>query len=297
MAVGKGKEDDLDEAYDLLGVEEEATEKEIQAAFRKGSLRVHPDRNPDDPQAAEKFDQLTRAKDLLLDPARRAEFDRKRQAKRDLEERFEREDDKRKKMRQDLEGREAAAASKPVRRADEPSPEELRKRAAQLDYAARLKARQAEVAGKQNEVIAEVVQTRAAAEEARLLITWRSGSPSLDTIRKALQEFGVLQIESSDTGAVAQFGSREDALRAVLECRQRKHQLPFRAALAGTKKAQASGPEFASGPEVEKEAKPQTKPQAKQQAQKVASSGFDDWEAKMFASLQGLAKQQKASSA
>ena len=51
----------------------------------------------------------------------------------------------------DLESREAAAAAGRPRPGEGPSPLELRKRAAQMDYSQRLKAKQAEVAGKQSE--------------------------------------------------------------------------------------------------------------------------------------------------
>jgi curved DNA-binding protein CbpA len=290
MAVGKGKEDDLDEAYEILGVAEDADDKEIQAAFRKGSLKCHPDRNPDDPNAAEKFDQLSRCKDFLLDPAKRAELDRKRKAKSELLERFAHEDAKRRKLREDLEGREAAHASGKPRRCDEPSREELRKRAAQMDYAARLKAKQAEVAERQNEVVAEVVQTRAAAEEARIRISWRAGSPpcSVEVLRQGLKEFDVTSLEVSEAGGIAQLSSREEALRAILECRARKHQLPFRVALATGKKAEAGETPTAA-------AQPKRTEQAKDA--KPSSGGFDDWEAQMLAGLQGLAKKQQATKA
>lgn len=285
MSVGKGKEDDLEEAYELFGVAEDATDKEIQSSYRKLSLKCHPDRNPDDPEAAQKFDQITRAKDLLLDPVRRAELDEKRKAKRALEERFAAQDSKRRKLCQDLEGREAAAAAGRPRPGEGPSPMELRKRAAQMDYSQRLKAKQAEVAGKQSEVVAEVAQTREAAHEARLRITWRAGGPpvGIEVLRKALQEFGVLQIEISEEGATAQLGSREDALRAVLECRQRKHQLSFRVALAPAKKTETArdvAPPPASKPNLAK------KP--------AEPCGFGDWEAEMFAGLQNLANKQQA---
>lgn len=294
MAVGKGKEDDLEEAYEILGIAEDATEKEIQAAFRKGSLKCHPDRNPDDPAAAEKFDQLTRCKDFLLDPAKRGELDRKRKAKSELLERFAHEDAKRRKLREDLEGREAAHASGKPRRCDEPSREELRKRAAQMDYAARLKAKQAEVAERQSEVAAEAVQTRASAEEARVRISWRAGTPpcSVEMIQKALKDFDVLSIEVSESGGIAQLSSREEALRAILECRARKHQLTFRVALATAKKSDATEESHASS--LPKRAEPKQEAKA---TETKASSGFDDWEAQMLAGLQGLVKKQQATKA
>lgn len=282
MAVGKGKEDDLDQAYEILGVDEESTDKEIQSAYRKLSLKWHPDKNPDDKEAAtEKFDQITRCKDTLLDPVKRAELDRKRKTTRDLEARFEMEDGKRKKMRQDLEGREAAAAAGKPRPCDAPSAADLRKKSAQMDYAERLNARKKQVAERHTEVVAEVVQTRAAAEEARLKITWRAGGPAVSTevIHKALKEYDVLQITVSEEGGVAQFASREDALRAVLECRQRKHQLSFRVALVDVNKKDAEAPSAAT---------------KRKDPVKSAPVGFADFEADMLAGLANLAKKQKA---
>ncbi|CAK9088079.1 DnaJ homolog subfamily C member 17, partial [Durusdinium trenchii] len=150
-AVGKGKEDDLDNAYELLELEDDAGEKEIKTAYRKISLKCHPDRNPDDEEAAEKFDRLTRAKDLLLDPIRRSELDRKRKAAKDLEERHAQEDAKRRKLREDLEGREsmANARSQAYRRAQEDA--EARKKYLQQDMAQRIKAKEEELARKQQE--------------------------------------------------------------------------------------------------------------------------------------------------
>lgn len=293
-AVGKGKEDDLDQAYEILGVEEDADDKQIQSAYRKLSLKCHPDRNPDDPTAADKFDQITRIKDHLLDPVTRAELDRKRKAGRDLEERFAQQDEKRRGLCKDLEGREAAAAAGRPRPRDAPSAAELRKQSAQADYAARLKAKREEVAERQSEVVAEVVQTRAMAEEARVRITWRCGGPpvSVEVLRKALMEFGLLNIEVSEGGAMAQLGSREDALRAILECRQRKHQLAFRVALATAKKAEA--PADADPLKRTQSAPAANATKSELKRSQSAPASFDDWEAKMFAGLQNLAKRQKS---
>lgn len=56
--------------YAVLGVDPEATDAQIKSAFRKGSLAVHPDRNPN-PEAASQFRQLTDAKEFLLNPLKR----------------------------------------------------------------------------------------------------------------------------------------------------------------------------------------------------------------------------------
>jgi hypothetical protein len=49
------------DAFEVLGVSPDATERDVRAAFRKRALREHPDRLPDDPHASEKFKALVRA--------------------------------------------------------------------------------------------------------------------------------------------------------------------------------------------------------------------------------------------
>ncbi|UIP07384.1 DnaJ domain-containing protein [Erythrobacter sp. SDW2] len=62
--------------YSTLGVSRTATEAEIKSAYRKLAKELHPDRNKDKPDAAERFSKVTQAYDLLSDKARRAQFDR-----------------------------------------------------------------------------------------------------------------------------------------------------------------------------------------------------------------------------
>ncbi len=62
--------------YQILGVARGADEAAIKKAYRKLAKELHPDRNKDNPKAAERFSQATQAYDLLSDKDKRARFDR-----------------------------------------------------------------------------------------------------------------------------------------------------------------------------------------------------------------------------
>jgi curved DNA-binding protein len=61
--------------YKILGVDRKAKEEEIKRAYRKLALQFHPDRNPDNKQAEEKFKEINEAYQVLSDPQKRARYD------------------------------------------------------------------------------------------------------------------------------------------------------------------------------------------------------------------------------
>jgi DnaJ-class molecular chaperone len=62
--------------YTTLGVKKDATQAEIQKAYRRLAKKLHPDLNPGNKVAEDKFKDVAAAYDLLSDPAKRARFDR-----------------------------------------------------------------------------------------------------------------------------------------------------------------------------------------------------------------------------
>jgi curved DNA-binding protein len=67
---------DYKDYYKTLGVERNASEEEIRKAYRKLAMQYHPDRNPNDQQAEERFKEINEAYQVLNDPTKRAHYDR-----------------------------------------------------------------------------------------------------------------------------------------------------------------------------------------------------------------------------
>lgn len=62
--------------YEVLGVQRGASDEEIKKAYRKMAIKYHPDRNPDDKDAVEKFKEAAEAYDVLSDAEKRAKYDK-----------------------------------------------------------------------------------------------------------------------------------------------------------------------------------------------------------------------------
>jgi molecular chaperone DnaJ len=62
--------------YEILGLGRDAAESDIKKAYRRLAMKFHPDRNPDDPTAAEQFREASEAYEVLTDPEKRQAYDR-----------------------------------------------------------------------------------------------------------------------------------------------------------------------------------------------------------------------------
>ena len=61
--------------YEVLGLNKGASESEIKSAFRKMAMKYHPDRNPGDKEAEEKFKEVNEAYGILSDPEKKSKYD------------------------------------------------------------------------------------------------------------------------------------------------------------------------------------------------------------------------------
>jgi curved DNA-binding protein len=66
---------DFKDYYAVLGVDKQASQEEIKKAYRKLALKYHPDKNPGDKTAEEKFKEVAEANEVLSDPEKRKKYD------------------------------------------------------------------------------------------------------------------------------------------------------------------------------------------------------------------------------
>ncbi|XP_058129217.1 dnaJ homolog subfamily C member 17 [Anopheles ziemanni] len=194
--------------YGLLEVDIGATEQEIRKAYRKKALQCHPDKNPDNPKAAQLFQELSKALEILMDASARAAYDRMLNAKKAAQLRTKQLDSKRQKLKADLEERERQAkeaATGGYKTASTKTPEELfqeefdrlRKEGSKLIQ------EEQELMRKQLQDELRMMQTATAPSwdpsKHRVKIRWKAdkgdpanGGYSEETLRKFLTKYGDL---------------------------------------------------------------------------------------------------------
>jgi DnaJ family protein C protein 17 len=119
--------------YVLLSVTFDASESEIKRAYRRTSIKYHPDKNPDNAKAADTFLLLAHARDILLDAKLKAIYDGQRLRRKEKALQDDLLDGRRRKMKEDLERRESAGVSnKRKRREDLNEAEKLEMRIQEL---------------------------------------------------------------------------------------------------------------------------------------------------------------------
>ncbi|KAM7402874.1 hypothetical protein PAMA_003681 [Pampus argenteus] len=224
--------------YGLLGIDSTATTKQIKKAYRQKALTCHPDKNPDNPKAAELFHQLSQALEVLTDAAAKAAYDKICAAKKQAEERNRRLDDKRKKIKLDLETRE--------KRAETQSQEEVQITRTLEEEIARLREEGSRQLEEEQKLIREQIQREREAQQQqtgdytqrgvercsrsnvtpKLKLKWKckkednsNGSYSQDSLFRLLQKYGdvlnVILSTKKKGSAVAEFATVRAAELAV----------------------------------------------------------------------------------
>ncbi|GFY57334.1 dnaJ homolog subfamily C member 17 [Trichonephila inaurata madagascariensis] len=214
--------------YELLNISIKAEEKEIKKAYRKKALSCHPDKNPDNPKAAELFQQLSKALEVLTDKAARTAYDKVLNARKAAHIRHRELDSKRKKFKEDLEAREKAAQEYEEKHSEENLQKEierLRKEGSRL--------LEEEKERLQQEIMKEKSGRNSSNVMPRLKVKWKShkgdetnGGYNQDVLEKLFSKYGkvICLLSSKKNGsAIIEFSSpAAAALNVLLESRPRK---------------------------------------------------------------------------
>ncbi|XP_071486877.1 dnaJ homolog subfamily C member 17-like [Diadema antillarum] len=207
--------------YELLDLLPDATEQAIKKAYRKKALKCHPDKNPDNPQAAVEWEKLAKALEILTDPEAKAAYDKVLKARKAAELRNRALESKRKKIKEDLESREASFRQEQGNTIDA---------ACQLEREIlRLREEGSRTLKKEQELLkTELLQASAASEEEspKLKVKWKSkkedaqnGGYSYEFLKRAFDKYGKVTniiISSKRNGsAIVEFSTVHAAELAV----------------------------------------------------------------------------------
>lgn len=221
--------------YGLLDVNLEATEADIRKAYRKKALSCHPDKNPDNPKAAELFQELSKALEILLDASARSAYDRMLNAKKQAQLRTKALDSKRQKLKSELEERERRAYDELLKRKSYSTkvktPEEIFKE--EFD---RLRKEGNKLVEEEQELMRQQLREETITRQNnlptwdsakhRIKLKWKAnkddptnGGYSEDSLRKYLQKYGdlvVLVMSPKNPGsALVEFKTQDGAEMAM----------------------------------------------------------------------------------
>ena len=213
--------------YGLFEVSPDASVQDIKTAYRKKALKVHPDKNPDNPEAVKLFHQLSEALKLLTDVSARAAYDRVLKGKKEAEIRNRNLDSKRKKLKDELEAREKAASTKPT-------PQDTRNKSAHELLRSEIERLQKEgsrlLAEEQEKIRREIHEEKknvVVSQPTTVKVSWKADSSKPDVYTRdklytILQKYGniaELIVSSKKKGsAIVEFANRKDAeLACALE--------------------------------------------------------------------------------
>ena len=200
----------MDSLYALLEVPPDATDQDVKTAYRKKALKVHPDKNPDNPEAAKLFHQLSEAFKVLSDPTAKGAYDKGLKAKQERELRDRKLDAKQKKLKDELEARERQAAAEELLKSEHKRSEQQRSR----QWAEELERFNQEMASKR-----QSAQKTAHSLSCRLKVKWKCPNVyTKEKLHQILQKYGditALVVSSKRNNAIVEFANRKNAERAL----------------------------------------------------------------------------------
>lgn len=226
----------VDDPYLILEVSRSSSAKEIRKAYRRKARDIHPDKNPDDPNAEVNFHKLQAAFEFLEDVKKRLQYNEILQRDDERRERFEKQTTEKRRFAEKLEKREQQPSTAPV------SEQQLRK-----DTLRRAREENEEWLSKKN---AERQQKASTASHVRndgsssqsssgfVEVLWNpETSMSPVGVTKAslnfhFSAFGIPTIHTFDTEngkAIIELPSRESAIESALQFMQNRSKYPFKA--------------------------------------------------------------------
>ena len=199
--------------YKLFNIDENSTTEQIKKAYRKKALELHPDKNLDNKEEAEKkFIELGKIFEILSDEKVKAAYDAVRRNRKQRQEKLDQLDNKTKKFKKDLEARENAAKIKSEEDVLKREIERLRKEGSKLLEEEMNKINEEIRAKKNSSMATNDVQS----QPARLKVKWRK---TLDTelIKYLFEKYGELDIfliSEKKTDGIIEYKNIESAQNA-----------------------------------------------------------------------------------